>query len=155
MRAIQYDTRLSRDRLPMLVKESSFNYSGNVYLTSPVAIYQFLRQADDVETLDKEKVYLFCFNNKSKLIGWFIVSEGTINLSLMSSREVFIKALAVGAVNIILVHNHPSGDPSPSTNDDKVTENVKQGGSILGVPLLDHVIIGDRTYYSYMENGRL
>ena len=79
------------------------------------------------------------------------MSSGSVNMSLISPREVFLEALRHEAVNIILVHNHPSGDPTPSSCDIEITRRVKSMGEILDVHLLDHVIIGDNCYTSFKE----
>ena len=81
------------------------------------------------------------------------LSEGSVNKSLISPRDVFITALREEAVNVILVHNHPSGDPTPSGADTDVTKNIEELGAKLDVPLLDHVIIGDNKYYSFRKEG--
>lgn len=94
-------------------------------------------------------------NTKCMLIKEQDISSGTINASLITPREIYIQALNNNAVNIILMHNHPSGDPTPSESDDVVTRNVCAAGNILGVNMLDHIIIGDNKYYSYALNGRI
>ena len=83
------------------------------------------------------------------------ISKGTVNMSLVSPRELFVEALQKNAVYIILLHNHPSGDPSPSREDILVTKRVQMGGQILGIELLDHIIIGDNCYVSLAEMGIL
>ena len=151
MRVTKYNTRLDADKLPMLVKESAFNYNGKLNMTNPNEIYWFLNDQEDLEGLDKECLWLFCFNTKQKFIGYFLVSTGSINVSLVPVREVFIKALAVGSVNIALVHNHPSGDATPSKEDVNVTKRVKEAGALLGINLVDHIVLGDKTYCSMQE----
>ena len=94
-------------------------------------------------------------NTRSKLIGESEISKGTINMSLVSPRELFVEALMKNAVYIILMHNHPSGDPSPSRADILVTRRVKEAGEILGIELLDHIIIGDNCYVSLALEGYL
>ena len=78
-----------------------------------------------------------------------------MNASLVSVREIMIEALRHRAVNLILIHNHPSGDPSPSEEDTVVTEKVAEAGELVGITLSDHIIIGDNTYYSFKEWGKL
>jgi DNA repair protein RadC len=81
------------------------------------------------------------------------VSVGILNGSLIHPREVFASAVAKRAASIVLVHNHPSGDPSPSTEDRVVTERLRSAGEIVGIPVLDHVIIGCSSFYSFREEG--
>jgi DNA repair protein RadC len=101
---------------------------------------------------EQEVVRCMMLNNKNKLLGDVILSRGTVNLSLISPRELFISALSYHAVHIILVHNHPSGDAKASEEDIKVTRRIRDAGELLGVDLLDHIIIGDRCYTSLREN---
>ena len=82
-----------------------------------------------------------------------ILSVGTVNASLISVREVLIEALRHQAVHLILVHNHPSGNPMPSKEDVFVTRQVKSGCESVGLELNDHIIIGDNVYYSFRERG--
>ena len=70
---------------------------------------------------------------------------------MISPREIFLEALHYQAVSIVLVHNHPSGDPSPSSDDRLLTRRVQNAGDMLGIPLLDHVILGDHSYISFKE----
>jgi DNA repair protein RadC len=101
----------------------------------------------------KETVVLLLLNSACELIRETIVSTGTVNTSLVSPREVFIEALRYEAVQIILLHNHPSGNPHPSLADTQMTENIRDIGCLMGIQLLDHIIIGDNRYYSYKESG--
>lgn len=101
---------------------------------------------------EQEHVYCMMLDVKNSLLADVLLTKGTINSSVVSSREIFLKALEYHAVSIILVHNHPSGDPTPSNEDLELTYKVKEAGDILGIGLLDHLIIGDRTYYSIAEH---
>ncbi len=101
--------------------------------------------------LRKECVIIACLDAKGQMIHEEILSSGSVNMSLISPREVFLEALKHEAVNIILVHNHPSGDPTPSQSDVNITLCIKELGDKLDVPLLDHIIIGDNCYTSFKE----
>ena len=105
----------------------------------------------------EEREHLICMmlDTRNHLIAEKRISTGTVNASLVSTRDLFLEALRVHAVNLILVHNHPSGDPAPSEEDRRITKKVMQAGAILDVTPLDHIIIGDRSYYSFRENGML
>jgi DNA repair protein RadC len=81
------------------------------------------------------------------------VSVGILNGSLIHPREVFATAVAKRAASIVLVHNHPSGDPFPSPEDREVTQRLRSAGEIVGIPVLDHVIIGSCSFYSFREEG--
>lgn len=98
--------------------------------------------------LEVEKVFLLCLDNQLRLIKEYVLSTGTINASLVSSREVFIKALEAKAVHILLVHNHPGGDPTPSRADIEISKKIMEAGELVDIHLLDHIIIGDQAYAS-------
>ncbi len=98
-----------------------------------------------------ECVMLLCLDNKGQLIRETRLSDGSVRMALISPREIFLEALQSRAVNIILVHNHPSGDPTPSRADRELTQNVKELGEKMDIPLLDHIIIGDNRYTSFKE----
>lgn len=101
---------------------------------------------------DRECVLLLCLDAKCRLIREKKLSEGSVKISLISPREIFLEALEARAVNIVLLHNHPSGDPTPSKADLALTENVREMGEKLDVPLLDHIVIGDNKYVSFKES---
>ncbi len=98
-----------------------------------------------------ECVVLVCLDSKGQLLQEKKLSDGSVNMSLISPREIFLEALQCKAVSIILVHNHPSGDPTPSRSDTELTENVRMLGEKMDIPLLDHIIIGDNRYTSFRE----
>lgn len=110
---------------------------------------------EDMRHRNQEHLKLIMLNTRSRLIGESEISKGTVNMSVVSPRELFVEALQKNAVYIILLHNHPSGDPSPSTDDILITKRVKLGGQLLGIELLDHIIIGDNCYVSLAEQGIL
>ncbi len=101
----------------------------------------------------KECVILTCLDAKCRILKEILLSSGSVNMSLISPREVFLEALRAEAVTIILVHNHPSGDPTPSAADVECTKCIKEMGDKLDVALLDHIIIGDNCYTSFKEKG--
>ncbi len=104
---------------------------------------------------DRECVVLLCMDSKGHLLKEVELSKGTVKASLLSPREVFVEAVKAEAVYIMLLHNHPSGDPSPSREDFEVTENIAKLGKLSDIPLLDHIIIGDNSYVSFKESGYL
>lgn len=122
-----------------------------------------LTSADAVEVIGEElQKYdreLFCILNlrtNGQIINMNIVSTGTLNTALVHPREVFKSAILSNASDIILIHNHPSGNCTPSSLDTQITENLRKCGELLGIPVKDHIIIGsEKTYYSFVENGLL
>ncbi|SFB67925.1 RadC family protein [Butyrivibrio sp. YAB3001] len=104
---------------------------------------------------EQEKTILLCLNNKMGLIEECLLSIGTVNSASLSPRDVFMNALKCSAANIILLHNHPTGDPTPSKADVAITSKIRESGSMLDIILRDHIIIGDRAYCSLAEKGLL
>ena len=117
--------------------------------TRPSTIAEYYME--DMRHQEHECLKLLMLNAKGKLIGETELTRGTVNASLVSSREIFIEALQYGAVSIVLIHNHPSGDPTPSQSDYLVTKQVKEAGQIIGIELLDHIVIGNNCYVSFVE----
>lgn len=103
--------------------------------------------------LDQECLVVLHLDAKNRIRALNLSSLGTISESLAHPREIFRAAIVAGAASIILVHNHPSGDPSPSQQDKSLTRRVSEAGALLGIPLLDHVIVGQSGYYSFSEHG--
>ncbi len=101
-----------------------------------------------------EYVFLLLFDSGFHLIEERILSQGTVNASLLSPREVYICAFQAKAAGIMLLHNHPGGNPVPSDNDLRITDRVKEVGKLVDIPLFDHIIIGDNSYFSFKE-GKL
>lgn len=101
----------------------------------------------------REEVFMGAFfDAKCKFLGDSLITTGSISRAYVSPMELFRKALLRNAVMIVVLHNHPSGDPSPSKEDIRLTEQVKQGAELLGISLVDHIVIGDNRYYSFREN---
>jgi DNA repair protein RadC len=98
---------------------------------------------------------ILCLTTKHRVIAYHEVSRGTLDSTLVHPREVFKAALLANAAAIIVSHNHPSGDPSPTLDDLEVTRRLVATGEVLGIPILDHVVIGDGRYFSFKEGGRL
>lgn len=103
--------------------------------------------------LEYEQVRLLILNGRNGLVKDLEVSNGSFNSAVASPREIFYNAIKHGAVSIIVLHNHPSGDPSPSREDILITKRLADTGKMVGIPLLDHIIIGDNRYISMKESG--
>lgn len=119
----------------------------------PKTVAEYYMQESRFKT--QEVLKLVMLNSKSCLIKDMELTQGTVNYSVADPRDIFIQALKYGAVSIILLHNHPSGDPTPSREDLSLTERIFDAGRLIGVELLDHIILGDNCYYSFREMGRL
>lgn len=104
---------------------------------------------------EREYVIMVSLNNALVPINETVISIGTVNSSLISTREVFRNAVKSGAVKILLLHNHPGGNPTPSNCDIAVTKKIKEAGNLMDIQLLDHIVIGDNDYYSFKKEGLL
>jgi DNA repair protein RadC len=141
---------------PALVQLPLVRESSNERLKSPDSVY---RACLDIAGLAQETFQVLSVNVKNCLINRHMISLGLVDSCPVHPREVFRAALNDGAANVILVHNHPSGDPTPSTADLTITKQLIEAGKLLGVPVLDHVIIGrpvtpsDVGYLSMRESG--
>lgn len=150
MRINFYDARISEDARTILVKEKGVNYE-STKMNGPEEISLMLKTLLHMDELAEEHVYMIALNASCRILGMFLISKGTISTSLVSPREVFLRAALIGAVQIILVHNHPSGSPVPSECDMELTKRLKAGGELLNICLADHIIIGENSYLSFKE----
>ena len=135
---------LSR-RLAKATAQEGLNFS------NPASIARYYME--DLRHANQEQMKLLLLNTKSRLIGETDISKGTVNSAVNSPRELFVEALQKNAVSIVLLHNHPSGDPTPSKEDVLITRRIQEAGRLIGVELLDHIVIGDNCYVSLREKG--
>ncbi len=103
---------------------------------------------EEMRHQEKEKILLLLLDNRLQLIEEYMISLGTVNASLLSTRDVFVNALTCRASSFMLLHNHPSGDPAPSRNDIQITQKMKEAGELMDMPLIDHIILGNGTFIS-------
>ena len=129
------------------------SYGKRVRFLNPGMISDYYME--QVRHLEEEHLLLVMTDNKNQLLKDIIISKGTVNMSVASPREIFLTAVKMRAVHIILLHNHPSGDPSPSQEDYDITKRIRDAGQLLNIPLVDHIIIGDNKYISFKELGYL
>ena len=122
----------------------------NLSFHDPYSIADFYMERFRHETV--EYIMLLLFDSALHLIKEIILSKGTVHASLLSPREVYIHAFQEQAASIMLLHNHPGGNPTPSENDLTVTQRIIQSGILVDIPLLDHIIIGDNSYFSFQES---
>jgi DNA repair protein RadC len=135
-----------------IVAESELAYRKDARYTSAEQVVDLFRSLQD-----EAKEFFCCLHidGKNRILCFEIVSIGTLNQSMVHPREVFKTALLSSAAAIILVHNHPSGDPSPSREDIDITKRLKEAGELLGIKLIDHIIIGKDSFYAFTTNGLL
>lgn len=139
--AVELGRRIARQR----VKQNAPDFS------TPQAIAEYVME--DMRFLPQEQLRAVYLSTKNQLIAVRTLTIGTINSSLAKSREVFRFAIQYNAAAVVLVHNHPSGDPAPSSDDIAVTRQIAQAGHVMEIPVLDHIIIGDGTFSSLCELG--
>lgn len=137
-----------------MVKDGNLTYQEKV--SSPTEVAKMLRDVLKMDVQAEEIFVTICLDTKNKVIGLFEVSHGNMNASLVHPREVFKRALLCNAACIIIAHNHPSGETTPSREDINITGRLKEAGELLGVPVIDHIIIGEApAYYSFKEENTL
>ena len=157
---ITYRTALNEDKLCHLDKISSVEYEEEGKIDNPEKLVRLMTTVFGLHAMSDEYVDILCYDVKMNLIGVLEVSHGQMAQCTVSVREVLQKALLCNAHSIIMVHNHPSGDITPSDNDNMVYESVKDGCKAVGLYLCDSVIIGQEfrsgkiSYYSYYENRK-
>ena len=125
----------------------------NLYINITEQVYLYYKTVLGYK--EQEHFYCLYLNNHNKVLKDKLLFLGTMNHSLVHPREIFKEAYLIGASAIICVHNHPSGNILPSIDDKMITKKLKEVGELLGIKILDHVIVGEDTYYSFLENGNI
>lgn len=127
-------------------------------LNSPDSVYSIMQRIllrENKIDRNREHFWTVCLDNANKILNIELVSMGTVNAVLVEPMEVFSVPLQKRAVNIILVHNHPSGEVQPSEADKEITDRLIQVGRIINIQVIDHLIISERSYYSFADNALL
>ena len=148
-----FSFRTAMIQMPLMVRESESGEAVNIRTPEDIA-----GVCEDLRGLAQECFQVLCLNAKNQVLDRILVSLGLVDASLVHPREVFRGAIVAGACALVLVHNHPSGDPTPSAEDVRVTRQLVQAGEILDIKVLDHVVIGQTGvggpgWYSMRENG--
>lgn len=136
-----------------LVKETSGRYDVQKKIQTPGDVFNIAQNVIRANEYAEENLWLITLDTKNNITGIFTVSTGSLNASIVHPREVFKRAVLQNAASIILCHNHPSGDPTPSQDDIVTTKRIYDAGKILGIELLDHIIVGNNEYISLKERG--
>ena len=136
-----------------VVKEKEVNYDwADKKINSPEKVAEVAINVLGLHEQAEESFYIFTLDTKNKINGIFEVSKGSLNSSIVHPREVFKRALLQNANSIILLHNHPSSDPTPSKEDIDITNRLIEAGDLLGIRVLDHLVVGDQSnYISFKE----
>ncbi len=122
-------------------------------LSSPTEVVEFF--SAELNESKVEKFIAVLLNTKNEIINWDVISIGSLNASIVHPREVFNRAIKRSAASLIVVHNHPSGHIDPSREDINITKRLFEAGQLIGIPLIDHIIIGRDKYYSFKEENQL
>jgi len=136
-----------------VVKETSGRYDVRKKIQTPDDVFNIAQNVIRANEYAEENLWLITLDTKNNITGIFTVSTGSLNSSIVHPREVFKRAVLQNAASIIICHNHPSGDPTPSQEDISTTKRIYDAGKILGIELLDHIIIGDNRYASLKGMG--
>lgn len=136
-----------------LIKKIHFYEAFEQCIRSPKDVIYLLRSEYKFAT--KEHFIGVFLNSKNRVIHKEIISIGSLNASIVHPREVFNAAIRHCSASLICVHNHPSGDPTPSQEDIQITKRLVEAGNIIGIDVLDHIIIGENRYYSLKEHGHM
>lgn len=124
--------------------------ANEIRMDSPESVAEYYME--QMRHYQTETLMASFFNSKCAFLGDAVISRGTVSSSFVSPREIFRQAVLKNAVHFILLHNHPSGDPTPSQEDVHVTERIGDLGEMMGIRLTDHIVIGDNEFYSFREN---
>ena len=119
------------------------------YLYTAKDVFSYMASLFNEE--DREYLFVLHLNTKNKVLDRELIGIGTLDCCLLHPREIFKGAITKGANYIVLIHNHPSGDPNPSEEDINITKQLFKAGKILGIPVIDHIIIGKGKYYSFTD----
>jgi len=136
-----------------VIKENAGRYDVDKKIQCPNDIFNIAQNVIRASEYPEENLWLLTLDTKNNITGIFTVSTGSLNASIVHPREVFKRAVLQNAASIIICHNHPSGDATPSAEDISITKRLHEAGEILGIKLLDHIIIGDNKYTSLKERG--
>ena len=151
---VKYKVELDDKRHPFLVRESVCCYD-NSKLDGAGKIVDMMNECFNLCNMAEEYVYMVALNSAAVPVGVFEVSHGCINVTVLNPRELYLRALLSGAVGIVVLHNHPSGDPHPSKEDKATCERIKEAGEIMGISLYDFIVVGDGKYLSFYEECML
>ena len=135
-----------------MVKDKSFKYENNK-LSHTLQTLEFITNVIKLQQEPEEVIILINMNTKNEIIGFFEVSRGVIDIAITSIREIFKRVILSNSTKFILVHNHPSGDVTPSKTDKLFTEELQEVSELFNINFLDHLIVADDKYYSFMESG--
>lgn len=152
MRLVKYDLELDEKGLPALKECRVDEYDKLDVIRSAEQTAIVLKSVYRADKKAEEHVWLIAFDTINKPVGVFEVSHGTVNRTMTTLREIFMRLLLCGAVKFVIAHNHPAGDTTPSKEDIAFTQDIYKVSRVLNIEIRDSIIIGD-DYFSFRENG--
>lgn len=138
------------NKVTLLLKEESIQYSKD-RIKGTADIVTFLNSVEDTDKLAEENVFAICLNNRNEVMAYSLIAKGTLNTCAIDKKTLFKTVLLSNANKFIIVHNHPSGDPTPSTGDISATKILQDSSKLLDIQLLDSIVIGKNGYASCMD----
>ena len=137
----------------ILVREKSVEYDAENFTVVSSSDVADISRTLDIDKSAEELFCMFCINAKGQIIAFHEVSHGDLCSSTTHPREIFKRAILNNAGSIVFIHNHPSGDPTPSNADIETTRRLAEVGQLLGIPVLDHIILGNENFVSMKASG--
>lgn len=143
--------KFSKIKLQM-VKEKSFTYNSKT-ISSSKDIVKYINEIENLDLEPDEKIVLICLNNKNQVIAYSEIAKGGADFCNIDFKVLFKTILIANATKFILVHNHPTGNAKPSSQDIKITEKIKDASNLLNIQFLDHIVIGENDFISCMTTN--
>lgn len=140
----QYNLMIDKNRIPVLLPIRELDCDG--VCDDDCKVIKMLNRNTSLKDLAEEYLYMVALDTKCNVLGVFEVAHGTVNFMITTPREIFMRAMMVGAVSIVLAHNHPSGNTNPSKEDDLIARRITKAGELLGIELLSFLIVGQDHY---------
>lgn len=147
----EYRTELDEDNKNILCEIGHYNINKEAFNT-PYKVSCFAKEKMHLEKRAEEYCYIVGLNIRNQPMGLFEISHGLVGSSLIGVREIFIRLLLIGAVNFVMIHNHPSGEVSPSPEDCRATQQLIDAGKLMGVTMVDSIIVCEYGYHSLREH---
>lgn len=134
-----------------LVRENTSDYN-KTKIKNIIDIVKLVDTLEDIQNLDVENTFIICLNNKNEPVNYSLISKGAINRSIIDIKTIFKNVLLSNANGFIMIHNHPSGDATPSNEDYEITKILKNASKLLDIKFLDHIVIGNNSYISCIHD---
>lgn len=152
MRIKEADVCMNAEKAPILIQKNGVNYPDVSRLNTVEKVVKVMTEVFRIDEALAETVYIVAMDTKTKPLNFFCVNKGTVNSSLIDVRGIMIRLLLSNASSFVLVHNHVSGEPQPSDDDESVTKRIVEAANLIGITLCDHIIIGQQQkFYSFRQ----